>query len=160
MAIGLALAGCNRDGRDSNRTVLNIRSQGLPPDEFLVLPSKPLERPADLTNLPTPTPGGSNLTDPDITTPLLTALGSRGTRGGIPAADAPLVRAVGGSTENIRGILAAEDAAFREDNAGRIESRASRLRAGSIYNSMTLDPVAEAERLRALGVNVPLIPRQ
>ena len=34
------------------------------PDEFSILPTKPLEAPEDYTTLPEPTPGGKNLVDP------------------------------------------------------------------------------------------------
>ena len=59
----LSLAACG--GGDAEPNLLNIkqpRSEG--PDEFSVLPTKPLQMPQDLASLPAPTPGGRNLVDP------------------------------------------------------------------------------------------------
>lgn len=52
---------------------LDARRQG--PDEFLVLPNKPLEAPANYAELPTPTPGGANRTDRNPQSEAIVALG-------------------------------------------------------------------------------------
>ena len=158
LAMALALGGCNRDSGESGRSLISIRSAGVPPDEFLVLPRDPLERPSDTASLPAPTPGGANRADPDNLSPMLSAMGARGAAGGVPASEAALVRAVGGASPDIRAVLAAENAAFREDNARRLERQARKLEGATIYSGMLLDPVAEAARLRAMGITVPLAP--
>ncbi|MFV2035595.1 MAG: DUF3035 domain-containing protein, partial [Halocynthiibacter sp.] len=58
----LVLSACG--GREKTPDLMNIRSTSPGPDEFAILPGKPLQAPDDYTSLPEPTPGGSNLTDP------------------------------------------------------------------------------------------------
>ena len=63
LAMVMTLAACgNRDGVPS---LMNIRSTTSGPDEFGIIPPKPLEMPEDLAALPDPTPGGANRTDRD-----------------------------------------------------------------------------------------------
>ena len=59
LAGAVALAGC------SGGLAGALRSSGVKgtPDEFLVLPTKPLEMPQNLAALPVPTPGTANLVD-------------------------------------------------------------------------------------------------
>ena len=56
------LAACGGSAEPDLLNISQPRSEG--PDEFAILPAKPLEVPEDLAALPEPTPGGSNLTDP------------------------------------------------------------------------------------------------
>lgn len=130
------------------------------PDEFSVLPAAPLVIP-DVLTLPQPTPGGGNLTDIDPLADALVALGgnpSLAFSSGVPAADAALVAAVsaGGVTEDIRALLASEDAALRS------RSGAFRLWGGDryfqTYARQALDAYAELARFAALGVPVPSAP--
>ena len=74
--IGLALvlmllAACSSQAP----TLMNLRAEGEGPDEFGVLPTRPLEMPADLASLPTPTLGGTNRADPDPEADVAAALG-------------------------------------------------------------------------------------
>ena len=55
----LLLAGCSTDPH-----LMNTSNGGDGPDEFGIVPTKPLQMPDDLNVLPSPTPGGGNLTDP------------------------------------------------------------------------------------------------
>ncbi len=69
-----ALSACSRGEEDPN--LLNIsqpRAEG--PDEFAVLPTKPLEMPENMAALPEPTPGGVNRTDPTPEADAIAALG-------------------------------------------------------------------------------------
>lgn len=162
-ALGLlvSVAACNRDG-GNGRPLFNLRGQAVAPDEFLVVPQKPLETPADLSVLPEPTPGSANLTDIDFSERMFDALGGRAS-GGRPGVDAPMVnaaRANAGTTPGIRDILRQEDQAFREDRAGRIARLTKKRQAVTIYDSMLLDPYEELARLRALGVKTPAAPPQ
>lgn len=145
-----AVSACNRSGSGASRPLLNIRSAGIPPDEFLVTPRRPLERPDNVFALPQPAPGTMNRAELDPDAPMLEALGARRPRGDIPVPESALVAAVrsaaGPVPADIRSILATEDAALREQRAEE---------AGSIYEFMVLDPFAEAARLRALGINSP-----
>ena len=45
------------------------------PEEFAISPNLELEMPQDLASLPTPTPGGKNLTDPNPTGDAIALLG-------------------------------------------------------------------------------------
>ena len=65
----LAVAGC------SNASLRNLQPPGPGPDEFSVLPVKPLTQPKDYAFLPAPTPGGGNLTDPNPKADAVVALG-------------------------------------------------------------------------------------
>lgn len=88
------------------------------PDEFLILPTKPLEPPADYTALPAPTPGGSNLTDPTPEADAVAALGGSAERvltGGGVRDTALISRATRfGVQTGIRDQLAAEDLDYRQ----------------------------------------------
>ena len=65
----VAVAGCSQKG------LRDIRKTGTGPDEFLVLPNKPLNEPADYSSLPEPTPGAGNIADP---TPQADAVAAQG----------------------------------------------------------------------------------
>lgn len=164
LLVGLVAACNNNRGRDNapSRPLLNLRGSAVPPDEFLVVPQKPLEIPVDLAQLPEPTPGSVDRVTIDTEGQFLAALGGRRVApGGVPAEDAALVAAArsgAGDTANIRDILRAEDAAFREDRARRIEKLARDGAAANIYKQMLLDPEAELARLRALGIKTPSAP--
>ena len=118
--IGIVLlAGCARDRL--------VRS----PEEFDVLPLRPLEIPSDTSRLPPP--GGRNLAEPDPLADGLAALGGDPRR----ASDARLLGAgavLGQAARPRRGFLAG---LFGGGRAG-----------------LALDPAAEAARLKAAGVPV------
>ena len=113
------LTACSRDGEPPQLFFLgSARGQG--PDEFSILPTKPLEQPEDYASLPEPTPGGTNRTDPTAEADMVAALGgnpARLTGGGV---DVGLISYVGrnGIAGNIREQLAAEDLQFRRENRG------------------------------------------
>jgi len=156
---GLVLAGCSANGG------LMVVDSGPGPDEFSVMPLRPLEMPATL-ELPQPTPGGANRTDPNPIGDAILALRGNpaaATAGGIPARDAALVAHTSrnGVEPGIRATLAAEDEALR--------ARASTLRGFNplgndryfpTYARWALDAYAELARFRALGVATPTAPPQ
>ncbi|MEM7240677.1 MAG: DUF3035 domain-containing protein, partial [Pseudomonadota bacterium] len=100
------------------------------PDEFLVLPTKPLETPEDLTVLPEPTPNGINRADQRPIEDAVVALGGRGDRlvpsGSIRSDEQALLAAASrfGVTQDIRQITAREDEQYRRQNGERILERA------------------------------------
>ena len=53
----LLLSACGQQG------LRTVYKPGEGPDEFMVIPVKPLSPPKDYAALPAPTPGGANLTD-------------------------------------------------------------------------------------------------
>lgn len=134
------------------------------PDEFTVLPSRPLEMPASFAALPPPSPGRTNLADPNPLGDAIAALGgsqAAGFAGGVPARDIALVTAAGrnGVDPAIRATLAQEDADFRR----RALLAASfnilgRDRYFQAYARQALDAFAELIRFRNLGVQVPSAP--
>lgn len=160
LAAALVLSAC----ANNSNGMMNLRASGFGPDEFAILPTKPLEAPKSYAELPQPTPGGTNLADP---TPRLDAAailgGSRKsmTRAGIPRTDQGIISIASryGVSADIRAILAAEDAEFRSKHRGKLLDR---LFANTVYFSayqeQALDRYGELKRLRRLGVGTPAAP--
>ncbi|QFU09872.1 hypothetical protein PARPLA_00565 [Rhodobacteraceae bacterium THAF1] len=141
--------------------LLRLSNDGPGPDEFAVLPNKPLEQPTDFSNLPAPTPGGANRTDQTPLSDAIAALGGR--QGGATApvqGPALIARATRfGVQPDIRAQLAAEDRAFREQNRGKfLERLFSTNTYFSAYERQELDQYIELERLRRAGVRTPAAP--
>lgn len=155
----VAVSGCGK------KELRDIRSTGTGPDEFLVLPPKPLSAPESYADLPVPTPGGQNRTDVNPQAEAVAALGGRPDAllpaGSVPASDAGLVTASSryGVSPDVRQVLAAEDAAFlkRRRRGGRIKI-APVDRYEQIYSRQTLDPFAANEAFRRAGVATPSAP--
>lgn len=152
----LMLAACARDAQPN---LMNVRQSGEGPDEFSILPARPLELPTDLAALPPPTPGGANLSDPTPKADAIAALGGNRAaavaRGGaVPAADNALMAQAGryGITPDIRQTLAAEDLEFRRRNDGRLLERFFNANVYfRAYRPYSLDQQRELERWRAAG---------
>lgn len=158
----LALAAC---GNNREPSLMNLRSSHQGPDEFGVLPTKPLEMPKDLTSLPAPTPGGKNITDPTPEADAVAALGGKRSRldetGKVPTSDRALVSAAAryGSQAGIRQTLAAEDYQWRKNHDGRLLERLLNVSVYyKAYKPMELNQSAELERWRRLGVITPGAP--
>ncbi|MFM2389451.1 MAG: hypothetical protein RLZZ437_1006 [Pseudomonadota bacterium] len=153
------LAAC---GNDDNPILMNLRPQGNGPDEFAILPPRPLQLPTDLAALPPPTPGGTNLTDPTPKEDAIIALGGTPqAAGSIPAADAGLVTYAsrGGVAPGIRATLAAEDLEFRRDNNGRVLERLFDVNVYfKAYRNQSLDQQAELAFWRSRGARTPSAP--
>ena len=124
----LALAACSRGDGQSG---FSLDASSVTPDEFSVLPAAPLQMPAERNSLPAPEPGARDLVEIDYRARMLEALGARkGASGPPPADEAALIAAL-----NQRG-----------------------LGDPSVTGDLPIDPWAEWERLRALGVVVPPLP--
>jgi hypothetical protein len=152
----LMLAGC---GGNRDPQLMNITQPGEGPDEFGILPARPLEMPQDLAQLPPPTPGGPNRSDVQPRADAIAALGGNPaavTRSGtIPASDGALVSSASryGVTPGIRETLAAEDLEFRRQNDGRLLERLFNANVYfRAYAPLSLDQQAELDRWRARGV--------
>jgi hypothetical protein len=150
--------------RDREPQLLNIRSNTTTPDEFAILPTKPLEAPEDYAALPEPTPGGTNRVDP---TPIADAVATLGgnpaalARSGVPAADGALFAQATrfGVQPSIRADLAAADLEYRRANDGRVLERVFNVNVYfRAYEALSLDQYAELERWRLLGVRTPSAP--
>lgn len=154
----LALAAC----AGGDHGLRDLRSSGGGPDEFRVMPMGPLTLPDDLNTLPTPTPGGSNITDPTPAADAVAVLGGNPNAlipNGIPAGDRALVAAArrGGVDPAIRQTLAEEDAAFRNRQA-RLGLFGGRDRYFQAYSRQALDAYTELQRFRNAGVATPSAP--
>lgn len=156
----LALSACG--GSDREPRLMNLRSSTNGPDEFSILPPKPLEVPTDMAALPEPTPGASNRTDQNPMGDAIAALGGvQPTLNGVPAVDAGLINHAArfGAAVQIRATLAAEDLRYRQTNRGRPLEQLFRVNTYySAYSRFWLDAYAELGKWRALGVATPSAP--
>jgi len=154
----VALTACSGDGP----RLLNLSSTTNGPDEFAIVPNRPLEAPETFSALPPPTPGAGNRSDINPNADAVAALGGRpGAVATSPATDAGIISVVTryGVDPNIRASLAAEDLNFRKRKNGRVLERlfnvSTYFRA---YRKQSLDQYAELERFRRLGVRTPAAP--
>ena len=74
LGLAVALSGC------ANVGLRDLRSNGDGPDEFMILPNKPLQQPDDFAALPAPTPGGANRVDQEPLVDATAALGGNAAR--------------------------------------------------------------------------------
>lgn len=161
VALALGLAGC---GGSDEPILMHAATSGDSPDEFGVLPTKPLQMPTDLAALPEPTPGGRNLVDPTPMEDAVAALGGNPAalaRTGVPAGDGALLAHAGrfGSDGAIRAKLAAEDLEYRRKNDGRLLERLFSVNVYyKAYRPFSLDQTAELQRWRAGGARTPSAP--
>ncbi len=156
------LAACSNRGDDVPLTRIQHDEPG--PDEFAVLPTKPLETPESYSKLPAPTPGAANRVDQNPKADGVAALGGNpaALTGTAPAAsDTALVRHANrhGQQPGIRQTLAIEDAEIR-----RRHGRINILNLGPIddytsaYKDEWLAPYAEEQQLRRRGIRTPTNP--
>ncbi len=154
----LAVAGC------SNQGLRDLRNSGPGPDEFLILPSKPLEAPTNFSDLPTPTPGGTNLTDPQPRADAIAALGGRPSAlvdQGVPASDSGLVSYASrnGVPGDIRQVTAEEDEAFRKRRGRFTRIQLFRTnRYNQVYRREALNPFDVERAARSRGIPTPSAP--
>lgn len=151
----LALSACDRNREPS---LLNVKSSTEGPDEFAIVPNKPLQQPEPGAALPQPTPGGVNRADQTPFADAAVALGGS-PDGGIR--DGGLVNYASryGLTPGIRQQLAAEDLEYRRENDGRLLERLFNVNVYfKAYEKQSLDQYAELERLRRLGVRTVSAP--
>lgn len=156
----LTLAACSSDPH-----LMNLGSTGTSgPDEFRIVPTKALSMPTDLNALPTPTPGGGNITDPTPQADAVAALGGNAAQlsvQGVGASDLGLVAYASrlGRDPAIREVTAQEDVALRSRRGRRALEVIARTNVYyRAYEPMTLDSWAEAERWRPTGVQMPASP--
>lgn len=155
----IALAACGRLAGDEKKPpqLMNIKSASRSPDEFAILPTKPLQMPEDVASLPEPTPGGTNITDPTPEADAVAALGGNPKlldQSAVPARNGGLVSyaARNGTASGIRDVLAEEDLEYRRKHDGRLLERIFKVTVYyRAYRPMTLDQYAELERWRAAG---------
>ncbi|MBV7407873.1 DUF3035 domain-containing protein [Maritimibacter sp. DP1N21-5] len=154
----LALAACETD-REPN--LFNVRSST--PDEFSIIPTKPLEQPEDYESLPAPTPGGSNRADINPYSDAIVAVGGSEAaynRGATASENGLLAQAARyGAPANIREQLAEEDLEYRRENNGRLLERLFNVNVYyESYSQQELDQHLEQDRLQQRGVRTPSAP--
>lgn len=160
LALVALAAGCSRQPPN----LINPQRGQVTPDEFAILPRKPLEMPANYAELPPPTPGAPNRTDIDPQADAVAALG------GNPAATVPdgrfgadgaLIQQASryGVDPNVRTALAAEDLRFRERHRGRLMERLFGVTTYyKVYGRDELDQPATTDLFRRSGVPTPAMP--
>jgi hypothetical protein len=155
LAGALALAGCAEGGLGTY-----LRDSGIAqtPDEFMVLPTRPLEMPANLSALPPPTPGAPNRVDYQPNAEAVAGLTGR--QGTARTADGgAIVARTGAGSPGIRQVVAIENAEYAADNPGKLLERwFSRDQTALTYRGQTLDAASNFEAMRAQGVGVPMPP--
>lgn len=175
LALAALVSGCGGGGvmgigRDEARVpdLLNTQRSQRTPDEFAILPNKPIEIPQDVAALPPPTPGAGNRVDPTPREDAVAALGGDPGRvavrsAGFPSADGALVGAASryGVAEGIRSELAAADLAFRQANDGLFLERLFNVNIYyQTYRAQSLDQYAELQRFRRAGIRTVAAPPQ
>ncbi len=158
IGVGLALTMLAACGRDNPR-LLNLTNDDSGPDEFAILPTRPLEMPTSFAELPTPTPGGVNRADPDPEADAIAALGGDISRAGRGNGGLVGYTTRFGVGADIRGVLAAEDLEYRRRNDGRLLERIFSVNVyHRAYEPLSLDQYAELERMRRAGIRTPAAP--
>jgi len=157
------LAGCG-DTQSGIGKLFASSSKNAGPDEFAILPTKPLEMPEDMANLPEPDLGGPNLVDPKPFHDAVAAMGGRPERldsDRINGGEGPLLAAATrfGTGQNIREVTAAEDKQFRDNNKPKLFERWFKTNTYlRRYEGQTLAARRELARMRRAGAKTPTAP--
>lgn len=160
----LVLGACSsRDLAPGETKLHNLRNNRAAPEEFSIVPNKPLETPPDYNALPAPTPGAANRTDQTPISDAVAALGGNPARlspnAGAGGDSALIARASRyGRDSGIRARLAEEDAAFRKRKSifsWKLVPDDQYVRA---YRRELLDPYYALQYYRARGVRTPSAP--
>ena len=158
-AAALLLAACSRG--DPN--LININRGQTTPDEFAVLPTKPIELP-ESRDLPPPAPGAGNRVDPTPRGDAVAAMGGDPARlqgTGQPRGEPALIRATGryGVQDGIREDLAEADYRLRDRRRGRALERLFNVTTyWRAYDRYELDQRQALEAGRRAGVRTPAAP--
>lgn len=160
LASAITVSACG----DRQPQLLNLRNSDNTPDEFAILPNKPIELPEDLAALPQPAPGAANRVDANPFDDAVAALGGDPKalrRTGIPKGDQGVFTYASryGVDSDIRAALAADDLEFRRRNDGRLLERLFNVNVYfNAYRKHSLDPHRELERFRRAGVRTVSAP--
>lgn len=155
LLVAASVAACSRGETPS---LMNLRQTGEGPDEFAILPTRPLEMPETFAELPPPTLGGMNRADPDPEADAIAALGGNVERGN-RAGDVVTYVSRFGVAPDIRGVLANEDEQFRRDSNPRLLERLFSITTYfNAYEDVSLDRYAELERMRRAGIRTVAAP--
>ncbi|WP_317625976.1 DUF3035 domain-containing protein [Rhodalgimonas zhirmunskyi] len=162
IAAALTLSACA--GRERDITLRVVQSDQSGPDEFGIIPGKPLQQPDQYTTLPAPNPGGANRTDQNPLGDGVAALGGNPARlnpAGVPRGESALVAYAGrnGVDPNVRTELAQQDEDYRRRKSVFTKFRLKRTDLyNKIYKNETLNAQREMNRYRRAGVPTPTAP--
>lgn len=158
LALVLGLGAC----ADRDITLHEVRLRDDGPEEFSIVPPKPLQAPESYAALPPPTPGGANRTDPTPEADAVAALGGDGNRvavrgTGIGRGDAALVSYASrnGVNGGIRSQLAAEDLEFRRRASLFTWQVRREDKYYDAYEDMAIDPYRVLSLFRRAGIRTP-----
>lgn len=159
----VGLASCAAVDRD--KPLRDLRTGGVQPEEFAVLPNKPLVQPQSYSDLPPPTPGAGNRTDQTPKADAVAALGGNPDRlvargNGVPASDTALINRASryGRDPGVRQELAAADAKFRRTKSIFNWSVVPRDDYNAAYRRETLDAYRWLNLYRRAGAKTPTPP--
>jgi len=156
-ALVALLAGCAAE----NPRLMNLPDSGEGPDEFLLVPNKPLEIPENLdrARLPLPAPGGTNRAGATPEADVAEALGGSLLRAGRGSGGLLAHATRFGIQPNIRADLALADLEYRRQNDGRLLERWFSVSVYfDAYEPFSLDQHDELARFRRAGVKTPAAP--
>jgi hypothetical protein len=162
LAVSIILAGCDTSSGVGRFFAGTDNDAG--PDEFGIVPTKPLEFPKEFTTLPEPTPGARNLTDPLPEQDAVAALGGRPAQlesTQINAGEGALLAAAtrNGTAENIRTVLKQDDEKFRKKNGPKLIERLFRVNTYlKTYEEQTLAARKTNDLYRRSGFKTPTVP--
>lgn len=164
--IGLAgLASCAVVDRD--KPLRDLRTNSPQPEEFAIVPNKPLVQPESYSDLPPPTPGSANRTDLTPKADAVAALGGNPARlvargEGVPAGDSALIQRASrfGRDPNVRQELAQTDAKFRRSKSIFNWSIVPQDDYVKAYKRETLDAYRWLNIYRRAGAKTPTPPPQ
>ncbi len=147
----------------SDRTLHQMRNNRGTPEEFAIVPNKPLQMPQSFAELPTPTPGSANRTDQTPVADAVAALGGNPAQlavGEVPGRDAALVNRASrfGREGNIRTQLAVEDAQLRRDSSAFNWKLFKDDEYNKVYRDQILNPYAALNAYRGAGARTPSAP--
>lgn len=159
-----AACGAREETGTRDTGLRQLRNPSGPPEEFGIVPNKPLAAPQTYAELPQPTPGGANRTDQTPLKDAVAALGGAPSRvdpqDGIGAGDQALVARASrfGVQPGIRQELAEADQEFREGRSlfnWRLVPEDTYNRA---YRGQALDPYLTLYSARRAGALTPSAP--
>ncbi|MGJ8603202.1 MAG: DUF3035 domain-containing protein [Marivita sp.] len=162
--MALTACGSRQDTSDRDTNLRQLRNASGAPEEFSIVPPKPLVAPESFSELPQPTPGGINRTDPTPLQDAVAVLGGNPARldpqAGIGAGDQALVARASrfGRQPDIRAELAASDQAFRERRSLFNWRLVPEDTYNRIYRNQALDPYATLDAARRAGAQTPSAP--
>ena len=149
---------------DRDRPLRDLSNNSGEPEEFAIVPNKPLVQPQSYAQLPPPTPGGANRTDQTPKADAVAVLGGNPARlaagQGVPAGDTALIARASrfGRDSEIRQDLAQKDAAFRRSKSIFNWSIVPDDDYNRVYKPQTLDPYRWLRVYRQAGARTPTAP--